>query len=240
MSHENSETQLLIKSLNGDLTSISFDNPHQSLLSIFLKIWEVCGLQYNHFIFENDGDDGDEKIEITEVHREFDFKNKDEMFLGNEDFFKRKTGSFRLIDLQRFGKCNILFTPKEPNFLVYYQVNKKNKNNKNIMCLDLNDLTYNKNINEISGGYYCGVIEKGGKKIYVTNDHFNYIDINSFTSVHPKAFQSGPNVFQSTFDKVDQYIASRAHHNTSYNPSYLSKKYRTHFSINPFKELLNI
>lgn len=231
--------KLLVKTLNGELTSISFDNPYQSLLSIFLKIWQTCGLQYNHFIFENENEDKD-KLEITQIHTDFDFKNN-KYFVGGDKAFYRYTGIFRILDLQRFGKCNILFTPKEPNFLVYYGENKKNKKRYDIMCLDLNDLTCNKNIFEIGGGYQSykviGMFEKDGKKIYITNDHFTFIDTLSFTSVHPTLFQNGPKVFESTFDKVDQYIASRF---PGYEASYLSKKYRADFSVNLFKELLNI
>ena len=231
------EYELIVKSLNGELTSIAFDKPHQQLLSIFLKIWEECGIQYNHFIFENDEN---EKIEITNVHSEYDLKNKHEMFVGGDDYFKRCTikGAFRVIDLERFGRCNILCTPKEPNFLVYYKVNK-DKNGKDIMCLDLNDLKCHKNISEFSVDYYrCKSMLKNGKYIRIGNNNFRYIDISSFTNEHPNAFRSGSNVFETTLDKVDQYIASHAY-SEFYIPSYLSKTHRSNFSINPFISLIN-
>jgi hypothetical protein len=205
-----------------------------------VKIWEECGIQYNHFIFENDEN---EKIEIGHVHSEYDFKNKDEMFVGWDDNFKRCTikGAFRVIDLLRFGRCNILCTSKEPNFLVYCKVNndKNGKDIEDIMCLDLNDLRCHKNISDFALDYYQRKsMLKNGKYIKIGNDNFRHIDISSFTSEHPNEFRSGSNVFESTLDKVDKYIASHAY-SELYIPSYLSKTHRSNFSINPFISLIN-
>jgi hypothetical protein len=215
--------EMIVKMLNGELISISFDSPEQQLMEIFVKIWETCGVEINMWIFEN-MENSDEKIVIDEYQSKWDFKNKEQSFVDAISYKKRE-GSRRKIDLRRFGRCNIMSVPKKNrNFCVYYD-NKKNR----VLCVDLNDLTFHKQIQELAFGTY-GLVD-------IRNEEFRYIDYDSFMN-HPRAstiFRAGSRVFESSSDKIDSYISGVL---TGYKPSYICKVSRDNFNVNPLKPFL--
>lgn len=220
-----SSTELVVRSLNGDLTSILFEKPHQELLEVLVQIWKALGVKINTWVFEQN-DDEKEKIEVREVHESYTYRQQ-HLFVKDDSRYVQKQGAHRTIDLSRFSRCNVLFTPKHRVFLIHYD-----QKNGAIMCLDLNDLTFHEEIRHIQ----C--MRQSRDFAPISNHNYRFIDVDSFMRIKNAEtfFRAGPRVFESTIDKIDTFIASRTM--SDYQPGFISKVSRTHFSFKPFENLV--
>lgn len=233
---------LIVKLLNGDLISIPFDSPEQELMTVFVKIWETCGLGINTWVFEKEKNDEkneemdnrNDKIVISEFHSQYDFINKKDLFVKEKDdpFVRKREGAFRKIDLRRFGRCNVFSSTSNASrssnavrrqLAVYYDP-KTNR----VMCVDLRDFSFHKQIEELGFDLYDRRLR---------NEDFQYIDFDSFEMMAgaSKMFRAGSRVFESTGDKIDIYISRRL---MGYEPGFMCKVKRDGFSVNPLKHLL--
>lgn len=245
-----SSTTLPIRLLNGEQILVTFDTARITVLDLFIEVWKTCGIGMNHIVLEvedhkdhkDDKDDKDKYLVLSEVHTEYGYSDR-HWFLNTSHPW---LGAFRVFDLGQFGSCSVLSVPKRRKLVVYClntNMTKDVKDVKNfwnyldkiVMCLDLNDLSFHQPLCMVRVEYGEGWGWTPSSKDAIVNENFSLIDIESFISFantmgKPDMFRSGPAVFESTPDRVDQFIAQ---FKSGYQPMWKCKVGRRDFSMKP-------
>lgn len=222
---EEKSVDLHFRSLNGDMVCITFENDFTTVLDLFIHVWKVFGISINHMVLYEDKNDKNSLV-LSEVHNEF-------------DYLDRKFGAFRVIRISQFKECSILCLPKRRKLVVY--LNHKDKKINHMMCLDLNDLSFHRPCTQIEIEYGEGWGWGPSSSTSLVNENVWFIDIDSFLSYaisieKPDMFNAGSKVFQSTIDRIDDFIS---HYIRGYRPSCICKVQRKDFSVKSIVSVLS-